>query len=44
MFDGESEFDGAPLPCFLTHLELSQDAEGIPTHTVQSMLAHSSPL
>lgn len=24
---------GAPLACFLTYLELCQDAEGIPTHT-----------
>lgn len=40
MFDGKA----APLPCFLTHLELSRDAEGIPTHTLQSMLANSSPL
>lgn len=36
--------EAAPLPCFLRHLELSQDAEGIPTHTFQSMLANSSPL
>jgi len=27
--------NNAPLACFMTCLELSQDAEGIPTHTLQ---------